>query len=344
MIIVARSFLLLHRIFSISSTSSSTYPVKCKKLLFFRNKRVVFPQLSSIRGGSDGNEEDEDEVNKRDYRISIYSIKGGRNYMEDEYFVSGPTNGHLFAGVFDGHGGNAVSRYLRQNLYAHLQAALPSLISMREIKTRQKRPLVQSLAVEECVNALRYALKKVDDEVQRIRHWSFIGSTAVCIFLVDQGNNLNPVLISANIGDSRAVLSRNGKAIDVTTDHKPNLATEKSRIQGMGGRVTNHGGVYRINGNLALSRAIGDHAERPWVISTPDVQTLPLYTSQESFIIVASDGLWDVMSSQDVVDFISKNSFFQKEKKTNEISKQLVNEALRRGSTDNITVLVIFIN
>jgi serine/threonine protein phosphatase PrpC len=88
-----------------------------------------------------------------------------------------------------------------------------------------------------------------------------------------------------NVGDSRAVLSRNGSAITLTLDHKPDDASEKARVEATGGKVVwcggvdslekplPNGGIYRVNGNLALSRAIGDRSERPAVTSMPDVST-----------------------------------------------------------------------
>jgi serine/threonine protein phosphatase PrpC len=213
--------------------------------------------------------------------------------MEDEYCIH--QNG-AFAAVFDGHGGNAVSRYLRQNLYANVQAAAPVT------------------SVQECVDALCNALDKVDREVNRISHWSFQGSTAVAVWIHSETQEERTV-IAANVGDSRAVLSRNGSAINLTLDHKPDDAVEKARVEATGGKVVWCGGVdsmgkpvpnagiYRVNGNLALSRAIGDRSERPAVTSKPDVSTYRIEEGDE-FIVLGSDGLWDVMSSQEVVTFV----------------------------------------
>ena len=122
-------------------------------------------------------------------------------------------------------------------------------------------------------------------------------------------------MIAANVGDSRAVMSRNGAAIDLTIDHKPNTATEKARVEALGGKVIwcgmvdNEGnpvpnaGIYRVNGNLSLSRAIGDRSERPAVTAKPDMTTFDIEDDDE-FIVLATDGLWDVMSSQDAVSFV----------------------------------------
>lgn len=243
-----------------------------------------------FRGGSDTEHRG---YTIESYDTSVCSVQGGRSYMEDEYCIH--QNG-AFAAVFDGHGGNAISRYLRQNLYANVQAAAPVT------------------SVQECKDALCAALFKVDREVNRISHWSFQGSTAVAVWIHSESKDERTV-VAANVGDSRAVLSRNGSAIDLTCDHKPNDASEKARIETMGGKVVWCGGVdalgkpvpyagiYRVNGNLALSRAIGDRSERPAVTSEPDVTTYNIEEGDE-FIVLGSDGLWDVMSSQEVVAFV----------------------------------------
>lgn len=277
--------------------------------------------------------------------------------MEDEYCIN--QNG-AFAAVFDGHGGTAVSRYLRQNLYANVQAAAPVI------------------SVKEGIDALKAALKKVDREVQRISHWSYQGSTAVAALIVseDRPTNDKPrrTVIAANVGDSRAVLSRNGSALDLTVDHKPQSAQEKARVEALGGKViwcgmvdeegkpVPNAGIYRVNGNLALSRAIGDRSERPAVTSKPDITTFDVEDGDE-FIVLASDGLWDVMSSQDAVTFVhntlqSPNPLLENdsdkestlESETTPISvvhdkmaDMLVAEALKRGTTDNVTVIVLWL-
>lgn len=168
--------------------------------------------------------------------------------------------------------------------------------------------------------------------------------------------------ITANLGDSRAVLCRAGKAMDLTQDHKPDLPAEKQRVEALGGRVAWHGlwtesfsrdddsaslaadmlptatssishstssrstsstsrgapeeqlpqqrvplpgtGVWRVNGNLAVSRALGDAGAKPWVSGAPELRKIALDEAQDEFILVASDGLWDVMSSDEAVAFV----------------------------------------
>ncbi|XP_045445439.1 probable protein phosphatase 2C 11 [Melitaea cinxia] len=117
-------------------------------------------------------------------------------------------------------------------------------------------------------------------------------------------------LYVANAGDSRCIICREGKAIDMSIDHKPEDAPELERITKAGGKVSNDG---RINGGLNLSRAIGDHsykqnkdldAKEQMITALPDVKTLTIEPEKDQFMVLACDGIWNFMSSQDVCDFI----------------------------------------
>lgn len=118
-------------------------------------------------------------------------------------------------------------------------------------------------------------------------------------------------LIVANAGDSRCVVSERGKAVDMSYDHKPEDELELARIKNAGGKVTMDG---RVNGGLNLSRAIGDHfykrnkalpPEEQMISALPDVKVLTL-NEDHDFMVIACDGIWNVLSSQEVVDFINE--------------------------------------
>jgi serine/threonine protein phosphatase PrpC len=373
------------------------------------------------------------------YQISVGTEQGFRSYMEDEYYVS---NDGDFAAVFDGHGGRAVSRYLRKNLYANVQAFLP-LVVLEEKQDNKKRhnnnkkndddddddtdtndnkieqinienhinnnnlssspppsssspqSLPTSLSsssstrrprnptIDDYANALESALEKVDSEILKISHWSFQGSTAVVIWLheeeqqhdeqlqhdgSDNGNSNSEssttntstststtqrTILAANIGDSRAVLCRNNKAWDLSRDHKPNDPDEKSRIESLGGSVVWCGdtdkfgkpiedqGIYRVNGNLALSRAIGDRSERPHVTAEPEIISVPIEEGDQ-FIVVATDGLWDVMDSDDAVNYV--NVLLESGVSRKKVATLMVQEAMRLGTYDNVTVVIIWMD
>ena len=315
---------------------------------------------------------------------SAYSTQGERQYMEDEYFVE--QNGR-FAAVFDGHGGGSVSKYLRQNLYANFQAALPRSSSSKSLASSAATPatdithqnndeniigMEESTMVQQhgrsvqssmVASALVTAFDKVDNEVGSISHWSFQGSTALAVVIHENSNNDGATtrsIVAANVGDSRAILSRGRVAIDLTKDHKPNDVMERNRIESLGGTVDwcgevdiqghpiEHSGVYRINGNLALSRSIGDRSERPWVTNTVDVTHYLIDEELDSFLVLATDGLYDVMSSQDVVTYIhdlmdKTTQPGRRQELRHDIAKYVAEEALRRGTADNVTVLILWI-
>mmetsp|Transcript_7766 Transcript_7766/g.13781 ORF Transcript_7766/g.13781 Transcript_7766/m.13781 type:complete len:432 (+) Transcript_7766:24-1319(+) len=139
-----------------------------------------------------------------------------------------------------------------------------------------------------------------------------VGCTAVCVLLSARE------AVCANAGDSRAILCRKGKPVELSHDHKPNDGEEKRRIEAAGGRVqeTTVGKRvhHRVNGNLNLSRAIGDlefkklpdaGPEQQMICSTPDIIRVPLAEDDE-FIVLACDGVWDVKSNQDVCDFVGE--------------------------------------
>jgi len=359
--------------------------------------------------------------------VSVHATKGRRKEMEDFSFVS---RDGRFCVVCDGHGGAAVSKYVRDNLYANFLALLP-----------EARPWKNG----DVARAFRAAVSKVDDEVVGIRKWQRQGSTCAAVHLNcpdgdgdgdgegDDPQSSSILITTANVGDSRIVLGRGGKATELTTDHKPEHRGEKARVAKLGGTVTWHGltrnnrpvrgsGVYRVNRNLSLSRAIGDLVERPCITAEPDIRqyvlpvpqsplpatgsrdgTTPGCDDDEPVLILATDGLWDVFTSLEAVTFVRdtyrsiqtaalataadatsgtqeagkgllgqdkgalpKDDVFLRAKarlrdmdlpplsaaadayealqKTRQrMARCLVAEALRRGSTDNITVIVQWI-
>lgn len=122
-------------------------------------------------------------------------------------------------------------------------------------------------------------------------------------------------------------MCRDGKAIDMSFDHKPEDEPEMQRIQKAGGKVTPDG---RVNGGLNLSRAIGDHAyktnkslplQEQMISPVPDVRTLTVNPETDSFMVLACDGIWNSMSSQEVVDFVAQR--INKEQKVSSICEEV---------------------
>merc|ERR1712141_818550 len=156
------------------------------------------------------------------------------------------------------------------------------------------------------------------------------GCTAVVALLVGQE------LFVANAGDSRCVVCRDGKAIEMSFDHKPEDDPERDRITKAGGRVTPDG---RVNGGLNLSRAIGDHAYKTnknlplseqMISPVPDVKRLTINPKTDSFISLACDGIWNSLNSQEVVDFINErlNNNDQKDEKSDPMDTDRLTKVL----------------
>eukprot|EP00301_Raphidiophrys_heterophryoidea_P024749 c8133_g1_i1.p2 GENE.c8133_g1_i1~~c8133_g1_i1.p2 ORF type:complete len:226 (-),score=44.59 c8133_g1_i1:135-812(-) len=157
------------------------------------------------------------------------------------------------------------------------------------------------------------------------------GSTSIVVFIKDK------TIWCANVGDSRCVLSRGSISIALSDDHKPNRPDELKRIQDLGGFVR-YFGVWRTQGVLAMSRSIGDLTLKKYVIPTPEIVKLDL-TERDEFLVMASDGVWDVLNNQEVVDLLLCRSNLLL--KPDQAARAIVTEAFRRGSLDNITVIVV---
>uniref|UniRef100_A0A6P7GGT6 protein-serine/threonine phosphatase n=1 Tax=Diabrotica virgifera virgifera TaxID=50390 RepID=A0A6P7GGT6_DIAVI len=172
------------------------------------------------------------------------------------------------------------------------------------------------------------------------------GCTAVVALL--QGNEL----YVANAGDSRCIVCRDGKAIDMSFDHKPEDEPERERIVKAGGKVTADG---RVNGGLNLSRAIGDHAykqnkelsdKEQMITALPDVKTLTINPVDDEFLVLACDGIWNFMSSQEVVDFI-RPRILESKSKLSTICEEMFDHCLAPHTLgdgtgcDNMTAIIV---
>ncbi|XP_060527784.1 probable protein phosphatase CG10417 [Cylas formicarius] len=175
------------------------------------------------------------------------------------------------------------------------------------------------------------------------------GCTAVIALL--RGSEL----YVANAGDSRCVVCRNGKAVEMSFDHKPEDEPERDRIVKAGGKVTADG---RVNGGLNLSRAIGDHAYKQnqelsnreqMITALPDVKHLTISPSEDEFMVLACDGIWNFMSSQEVVDFVKKK-LEDNPAKISRICEEMFDHCLAPNTMgdgtgcDNMTAIIVKFN
>ncbi|TKR68248.1 hypothetical protein L596_024254 [Steinernema carpocapsae] len=221
------------------------------------------------------------------YKVGSSCMQGWRINMEDAHthLLALPDDHKTaFFAVYDGHGGAKVSQYAGMHLHK-------KIVSEPTYKNGDIAEAIQTgfLGLDEQMRADA----ETKDEMS--------GTTAIVVLVRDQK------IYCGNVGDSRAVVSACGRAEPLSHDHKPANEGEAQRIVAAGGYVE----FNRVNGNLALSRALGDFAfkgnatktaEEQVVTAYPDVITCDI-TKEHEFIILACDGIWDVMSNQEVVDF-----------------------------------------
>lgn len=282
----------------------------------------------------------------------LASRRGVRHAMEDGYGVVITDHGAsqmAFYGVYDGHGGRAAVDFVADKLGKNVVAALTAAAAATSTVTSQQhqRPEAASSSttqpaktsgdeqVDAVAAAIRAAYLTTDHEflTQGVR-----GGACAATALVKDGE-----LFVANVGDCRAVLgSRSGIATALTSDHTAAREDERRRIESSGGYVScGSSGVWRVQDCLAVSRAFGDASMKAWVTCEPEVSRRRL-TPDCRFLVVASDGLWNKVSCQEAVDVVvSAPPGGAGASSSVESCKDLVALARKRGSRDDITVMLV---
>lgn len=262
--------------------------------------------------------------------IHHFSAIGKRETNEDEHIIFLNLDGktypklahvNLFC-VFDGHGGKEVSTYLAKKILKYILKQTSFPLSDKYINSMSDR-LQQKI---------------IHDLKNKALH---VGSTALIAIQYMKDGRLWLQVI--NTGDSRSIISSNGVGIALSTDAKPGSKEEKKRIQSLGGKLEFDGFDFRIEG-ISVSRSYGDMIAYPYITHRPTCQTKML-TSTDQFFILACDGLWDVVSTQEAVNYVlsfydsSSGKLRPKDKRKN-VAKALVDLALKKKSKDNLTIIV----
>ena len=245
-----------------------------------------------------------------------YQDQGRRNYMEDEGKVvenlNGDSNKILFC-LFDGHGGGQVSKFLQENFANYMKKIFHS---------------------EDYMNGFNQLFRIIDQDIRGL-NCPTVGSTGTIVFIERKDDK--KYLYCANIGDSRCVLVSKNKITRLSYDHRVADPKEKERILSNGGIIVN-GRVYGI---LMLSRSFGDFITKDFgTIVIPHVVKYEI-TQDDLYCVIASDGVWDVIKDNDCA-VLPKMS--QMGMNTGELSRRMVNEALKRKSKDNLSCFVISLN
>ncbi|GMY31862.1 probable protein phosphatase 2C 39 isoform X1 [Fagus crenata] len=243
----------------------------------------------------------------------FHLVKGKSHHAMEDYVVARfkPVDEHelgLFA-IFDGHLSHDVPDYLRTHLF-------DNILKEDDFWTEPEK-------------AVRRAYRITDTKIlEKAVDFGKGGSTAVTAILINCQK-----LVVANVGDSRAVICKNGVAKQLSVDHEPSV--ERESIEERGGFVSNFpGDVPRVDGQLAVARAFGDKSLKKHLSSEPDI-SVEFIENDTEFVILASDGLWKVMSNQEATDCIRQI------KDARAAAKHLTDEALNRKSTDDISCIVV---
>jgi serine/threonine protein phosphatase PrpC len=206
-----------------------------------------------------------------------------------------------YYGLFDGHGGREAAVYCAEHLHRLIADNIASGLEI---------PI-----------AIRTAIFEVHAQVTA--RWFCAGATAAIAVIA------NDTLYTANVGDSRVILIENGRARRMTFDHKATVASEKRAVLARGGTVVQG----RVNGVLMLSRAIGDGELADVITCDPYMASAPV--RPEMRIILACDGVWDVMTDQIAADI------YLRCRDPVEAARVIKAEALKRGTTDNVSVMCV---
>jgi serine/threonine protein phosphatase PrpC len=311
------------------------------------------------------------EINDGGMRSYAFSgMQGWRLTMEDAHMACSSipiykknkslSKGHAIFGVFDGHGGALTSEFAADNFmglfskssklrqYSNLstkdqsdvtgvqmiRSALKETFANLDLEIRLKQRVRNDKILAETK-----AAKSADDHVKTRPRVERSGSTCVVVMITPSH------IICANAGDSRAIIQRNGKVLPLSFDHKPNNIPELQRINHAGGFVKSG----RVDGDLAVSRGLGDYAykkkhkmsvDKQKVIPEPEFVVYPRNVDLDEFVVLACDGVWDVATNEQCAEFV-QNMMNYGETDIGVICEYAIDICLKKNSRDNMTLGVI---
>ncbi|KAK9102513.1 hypothetical protein Sjap_019767 [Stephania japonica] len=263
------------------------------------------------------------------------------------------TTAHFY-GVYDGHGGSQVANYCRDRIHSalveemnHVNEGLSNGNIRDSWQVQWEKVFTNCFLKVDAEVGGGVSRESIDGSTEPVAPET-VGSTAVVAVVCSSH------VIVANCGDSRAVLYRGKESMPLSVDHKPNREDEYARIEAAGGKVIQWNG-HRVFGVLAMSRSIGDRYLKPWIIPEPEVIFVPRMKEDEC-LILASDGLWDVMTNEEACEVARRRILLWHKKNgvtsstergqgvdpaAQAAAETLSKLALQKGSKDNITVVVV---
>jgi len=256
-----------------------------------------------------------------------------------------------FVAVFDGHAGASCSEFVSNQLDRSI---------FESLKDQKKRDASVEIALRSAVLAgfrvtehnFRQYVNKLDGGSKQA--WASSGTTATAAIIYGPDEHAKLQILIANLGDSRAVLGRrDGTAVRLSEDHKPDLASERHRIEQAGGTVTKVRGIARVLlrgsrgkvvAGLSSSRSFGDVAFKvpsEVVSPVPDVTARALDLDVDAFVIVATDGIWDNISDADAVRIVGRILREEATDPPAQAAEGLVKTAHERNGKDDKTAVVV---
>lgn len=321
-----------------------------------RDKPVIVPDPPAHSSFELGFCEDRNAPRRRKMEVRRgacrWILSGRRTLPQDShafFYDFGGVKDQGFFAVYDGHGGKSAAAWCGEHFHELLLKNLtpPDPPSHREGEAKSGEFIVPVLEV------LDQTFAEADSYLNGA-HGIFSGCTAIVALYRhemrgsqegradgedeegeggQEGGNYSttPVLYTANVGDSRAVLLRGKRAVRLSYDHKGSDVIEQQRVKESGGFIMND----RVNGMLAITRALGDAEMKDFIAGRPYTTETVLRPGEDQLLILACDGLWDVCSDQEACELI------RDEEDPSEAAHRLVEYAIAHGSFDNLSVLVI---
>jgi serine/threonine protein phosphatase PrpC len=300
----------------LSNKNQTLYKTNCKK-----NEIQIDSSLVNIIQACNQTIYNPSAKSVKEYSYKEDKNSQHRDAMEDFYkindkFMGDTTKG--FFSLYDGHGGTECVKYAKDRM--------PEVFAKFLVQTNNN--------VEK---ALIFSFQKIDDELKLLSESQNAGTTATIVYVHRENDVIlgnRKVLYCANVGDSRCIIMSDNDCKKLSYDHKCSDKEEVSRIKKSGGVVFNE----RVYGQLALSRALGDHSmKKLGVISTPCIHR-HVVAEKDKFVVICSDGVWDVLNEEDIF-YYALNT-----KNADELSNVIVKKALEKGSMDNISCISIKVN
>jgi len=301
------------------------------------------------------------EANNLQFGVS--SMQGWRSSMEDNHNMIGSLNGlsniSLF-GIYDGHGGEYTSIYIskwlpyffqnRKEFFEYTNLSQSQRDDVKGIKLLKTAFIATFLEIDEKLLAFnRLSSKNAAQAASNGGDSSLVSgmmlkkerSGSTCVVVLITPNHI----LCANAGDSRACFRRGGNVLPLSFDHKPINAAEFSRIRNAGGIVS----MKRVDGDLAVSRGLGDFQfknrtdlppERQKVSCIPDITIYPRRLDKDEFIVIACDGIWDVLSNKECLDMVQQ-IFNEGEQNIGKVCEEMLDLCLKKESRDNMSMIIV---